>query len=165
MLLIVAKSLSMKLLSALAAGFAGAVGLTLIHESAKRITQDAPRMDLLGMNALSMILTKANQTVPHEKLLFELTMAGDIIGNGFYYSLVGAGDPKHVWLRGTFLGLVAGLGAVYLPSKLGLEDAPSTRTPQTKAMAVALYLSAGLIAAAISNEISDKEYEYNYDIF
>ncbi|MDB5193802.1 MAG: hypothetical protein JWQ96_3365 [Segetibacter sp.] len=158
----------MKLLSAVAAGVAGAVGLTLMHETLKRVNKDAPRMDILGMNALAMLLTKADQTIPNGKQLFNLTIAGDIASNGLYYSLVGAGSDKLVWMRGTFLGLVAGLGAVYLPFKLGLEDAPSTRTPQTKVMTVALYLSGGLIAAAASNAFnnsSNDKYEYNFDIF
>ncbi|MEJ7677528.1 MAG: hypothetical protein WKG06_06575 [Segetibacter sp.] len=108
----------MKLSSAIGGGIAGAVALTLIHETIRRLNQDAPRMDLLGMEAIAKTLDSADAKVPEEDRLFKITMAGDIFSNSIYYSLAGIGNEHQAILRGTLLGLAAGIGAVYLPKPL-----------------------------------------------
>jgi len=135
----------MKLLSAIGGGFAGAAVLTLLHETLRRVNTDAPRMDKLGMEAISKSLEAVNVKVPEEDNLFKITMTGDIISNSLYYSLATIGDEKKVLLRGILLGLAAGFGAVYLPKPLGLNESPSNRTPETKLMTVGLYLAGGLV--------------------
>jgi len=138
----------MKILTSLAAGLAGAVALTALHEAARRLRPaDAPRMDVLGMRALRKLLNKAEAPVPDHDTLFNLTMAGDIVSNGLYYSLVGSG--RHALERGLLLGLAAGAGGVLLPGPLGLGTAPSARTPQTQLMTVAWYTVGGLVAGAL----------------
>jgi len=87
-----------------------------------------PRMDLLGMNALSKLLKRvANERLSTENL-FKWTMAGDILANSVYYSLSGIGSKKNVWTRGIALGLAAGAGAIFLPKPLDcvLLKAPFT---------------------------------------
>jgi hypothetical protein len=134
---------------ALASGLAGATVLTLLHETVRHLRpQDAPRMDVLGMRALRKLLGKADAPQPDHDTLFNLTMAGDLLCNGLYFSLVGRG--KKAWRRGAILGLAAGVGGVVLPGPLGLGEAPSNRTPQTKLMTVAWYLVGGLVAAGAS---------------
>jgi hypothetical protein len=134
------------LLPALGSGLAGALALTLLHETARRLRpEDAPRMDVLGMRALRKLLGYTDAPQPDADTLFNLTMAGDIVSNGLYYSLVGSG--KKAWRRGAVLGVAAGVGGVVLPGPLGLGEAPSARTPQTKLMTVAWYLVGGLVAA------------------
>ncbi len=145
----------MKLISAIAGGFAGATVLTLLHETIRRIDTNAPRMDLLGMEAIDKSLTAANAKVPEEDNLFKITMVGDIISNSFYYSLAAIGDEKKVIVRGALLGFAAGLGAVYLPKPLGLNESPSNRTSETKLLTVGLYLAGGLIASGISKLVED----------
>lgn len=132
--------------AALSGGLAGACALTLLHETVRRLHPDAPRMDLLGMQAIAKVMRKAGAEPPAEDKLFGWTMAGDIVSNALYYSIIGAG--KNTWLNGSVLGLAAGIGGVTLPGPLGLDEAPSNRTPQTKAMTVAWYLVGGLVAAA-----------------
>ncbi|TGE26305.1 hypothetical protein [Hymenobacter metallicola] len=136
------------LLQALGSGLAGALVLTAIHETARRISPDAPRMDVLGMRGLRKLLGKARAPQPDPATLFNLTMAGDILSNGLYYSLVGRG--KKAWARGSILGLAAGAGGVLLPGPMGLGEAPSNRTRQTQVMTVAWYLLGGLAAAGTS---------------
>ena len=134
---------------ALGNGFAGAVALTLVHETVRRLRpHDAPLMDVLGMRGLRKLLGKADAPQPDEPTAYALTLAGDLLSNGFYYSLVGTG--RHAWARGAALGLAAGVGGVVLPGPLGLGEAPSNRTPQTKAMTVAWYLLGGLVAAGVA---------------
>lgn len=136
----------MSVLRAAASGFAGACALTLIHESARRSLPRAPRMDVLGMRAIAKSMRGVGQEPPPEDELHALALAGDVAGNSLYYGLVGAGRPEGALLRGMILGLAAGVGAVLLPEPLGLGEAPSARTPETKAMTVGLYLAGGLTA-------------------
>lgn len=140
---------------ALASGFAGAVALTLLHETVRHLRRDdAPRMDLLGMRALRKLLGKAGASQPNHQTLFNLTMAGDLLSNGLYFSLVGSG--RNAWARGAGLGLAAGIGGVLLPGPLGLGTAPSNRTPQTKAMTVAWYTFGGLVAAGVARWLNGR---------
>lgn len=146
----------MKLTSAIGGGIAGAIALTAIHETARRLAKNAPRMDLLGMEAMEETLESADAPIPPEDDLFKLTMAGDIISNSLYYSLAGFGHNNLSVIRGALLGLAAGIGAVYLPKPLGLNEAPSNRTLQTKLMTIAWYTIGGVAAGAIGKWIEDK---------
>lgn len=142
----------MKLLPSLAAGFAGALVLTALHETVRRLRpEDAPRMDVLGMRGLRKLLGKAQAPQPDEDTLFDLTMAADVLSNGLYYTLVGSG--KHAVRRGLLLGVAAGVGGVALPGPLGLGEGPSNRTPQTQAMTVAWYTAGGLVAGAVARAL------------
>ena len=129
---------------ALLSGLAGAVLLTVLHETVRQLRPaDAPRMDVLGIRGLRKLLGHAPQ--PDHETAYGLTLLGDIVSNGLYYSLVGTG--RGAWARGTALGVAAGVGAVVLPGPLGLGEAPSNRTPQTQLMTIAWYLAGGLAAA------------------
>lgn len=113
-------------------------------------------MDLIGMHALSKLLRKMDKPVPGRSKLFNLTMAGDLVGNALYYSITGAGSRRKAWIKGAWLGLSAGLGAVLLPKHLQLPNAPSNRTNETKVLTVAIYLLGGLVAAATYNALTNK---------
>jgi hypothetical protein len=146
----------MKLTSAVGGGIAGAVVLTVVHETVRRLDKDAPRMDLLGMEALEKTLRSVEAAVPREKNLFKLTMLGDIISNSLYYTFAGIGGKKQAILRGSLLGLAAGAGAVYLPKHMSLHDAPSNRTLQTKLMTIALYTLGGLVAGTTGKIVENR---------
>ncbi|KUG06241.1 hypothetical protein [Solirubrum puertoriconensis] len=136
------------LLQALVSGIVGSITLTLVHQTARELTPDAPRMDVLGMRGLRKMLAAANVPQPDHKTLYNTTMAGDLLVNGLYYSLVGSGSDA--WIRGAALGVAAGVGGVLLPGPMGLGDGPSNRTPQTQLMTVAWYTLGGLAAAGMS---------------
>jgi hypothetical protein len=152
----------MKVIQALGSGLIGAVSLTLLHETLRRLTPEAPRMDLLGMRALSKrslskSMRKLDVEPPSGKELFNLTMAGDLVSNALYYSLVGlTGNGKQAWLSGAGLGLAAGVGAVVLPSAMGLGSGPSRRTPTTALLTILLYLQGGVAAAAAYRLLSKR---------
>ncbi|WP_317132522.1 hypothetical protein [Hymenobacter baengnokdamensis] len=140
------------MLPSLAAGFAGAAALTLLHETARRLRpQDAPRMDVLGERGLRKVLGLADLPQPDGGTLYTATMLGDIVSNGLYYTVVGSG--RHSLRRGLLLGAAAGVGGVLLPGPLGLGEAPSNRTPQTQAMTVAWYTFGGLVAGAVAQAL------------
>jgi hypothetical protein len=138
----------MKATQVMGSGLAGALALTLLHETARRFIPQAPRMDILGMRAITKTMRKADAEPPHGNKLYWLAMAGDVISNAAYYSLTASENSKNVWLKGAMLGLGAGLGAVTLPGPLGLGTLPSARTNTTKIMTVAWYLAGGLATAA-----------------
>ena len=125
------------------AGAAGAGALTLVHQMARAVTPYAPRMDVLGKRALQ----RAGVGADDDRQLERHALAGDLIANSAYYSLVGAG-PGRPWVRGLALGLAAGVGAVLLPRRIGLGDPPNAHRRDTRLMTVAWYAVGGLVAAA-----------------
>jgi hypothetical protein len=54
------------------------------------------------------------------------------------------------------LGLTAGAGAVALPAKLGLNGVHSSGSMKRKWMTMALYLTGGLVAAAVTRRIEKR---------
>jgi len=137
-------------------GLAGAVALTVLHETIKKIDPKAPRMDLLGMNALSKIIRGFGNTPPPSGRLYIYTMLGDIASNALYYSLAGMGNKKSLLERGAALGIAAGLGAIFLPKPLHLNESYSNRTSKTQVMTVAYYLIGSLVAAALMKQLKKK---------
>jgi hypothetical protein len=138
----------MSFAKALFSGFIGACTLTLIHETARRVNPNAPRMDILGMRAISKSLRAVGDQPPDHKSLHRASLIGDIFANTLYYSLVGIGRENSVWVRGTGLGLAAGIGGVMLPVPMGLGEVPSGKTTVTKFMTVVWYLAGALAAAS-----------------
>ena len=143
------------MLKALGSGLVGACALTLIHETARRFIDDAPRMDVLGMRALSKAARAADLDPPVP--LHEAALVGDLVSNSLYYSLVGAGSRREALRNGALLGLAAGVGAVYLPERLGLGRQPTEDSPQTQLMTVAWYLVGGLAAGAAYRALASEE--------
>lgn len=127
---------------------AGAAAVTLLNESARRVIPHAPRMEVLGKRALARPMLAMGFDPPHGRQLHRAALAGDLLSNSLYYSLVGAGRRPHAWRRGVVLGLLAGLGAVFLPHYLGLGKQPKQKTPVTQLMTILWYLAGGLAAAA-----------------
>lgn len=138
----------MKLGAALKAGLTGAGALTLMHQKLQKANENAPRMDLLAMNALAKFLNLPQEKLNNNPEAYNLTLLGDIISNSLYYSLIGIGGKNKIALKGATLGLLAGIGAVVLPKYLHLNSGYSGRTEETKALTILLYLLAGIVASA-----------------
>ncbi|HTM93659.1 MAG TPA: hypothetical protein VL095_14660 [Flavisolibacter sp.] len=148
----------MKTIASLGGGLAGACAVTLLHESVRKIVPKAPRMDLLGMNAISKGLNAAGIKTPTGTSLYTMALAGDILSNSLYYSLAGTGNDRNLWLKSSLLGLTAGIAAVTLPGPLGLEERHSNRTLETKLMTVGLYVTGALVATAIMKLMSKRKH-------
>lgn len=142
----------MKNKNALAAGFAGAATTTILHEISRRTFKDSPRLDRLGEQGAQKIVEALGGDVPSKDKLYWPAMAGDLVANGFFYSVAGAGG-RHGILRGLALGLAAGLGAVLLPDKLGLNGSYTTATRNRTLATVALYTAGGLVAGWLSQRL------------
>jgi hypothetical protein len=136
-------------LAAIGAGLAGSIVVTAIHQILKNTRDDAPRMDLLGVQSLAKITGVPFEEAKESSTAYYATMAADIVVNSMYYAIVGIGGKKKAIVSGAALGAAAGAGSFLLPGKLGLDADYSNRTPQTKAMAFGLYLVGGLIAGII----------------
>ena len=140
------------MLKELGSGVAGALALTAVHETARRTIPRAPRMDVIGRRAIAGPMRAAGLKPPTGQRLQAAALAGEVVSNSLYYSLVGLGgrgrDGRDVWKRGLLLGLAAGLGAALLPPVLGLGRQPGQRGLFTHLLTIAWYTIGGIVAAA-----------------
>jgi hypothetical protein len=136
------------LMRALGQGTVGALALTGLHEITRRTVPHAPRMDVIGMRALSRTVRAMGGRPARGDRLFRQTLIGDLASNALYYSLAGRSAR-----RGLLLGAAAGLGAALLPPVLGLGRSPGSRWPATPLMTLALYTVGGLAAGAVGRAL------------
>lgn len=144
----------MKVLKAILAGFAGAAALNLLHETVRRFDSDAPRVDLVGEEALTRSLNSLNLKAPKGDKLYAATLAGDLISNSIYYTTIALSGSKNLYFKSAVAGITAGIGAIQLPDKMGLDDKPVTKTDKTKVLTVAWYLIGGLVTAGVFNRLN-----------
>lgn len=128
-------------------GITGAVVLNLVHEVAKRVSHKAPRVDLLGEEALTKTVEAVGLDAPTGEVLTASTFVADLASNAGYYAMIGKGDDDTILIRGAGYGLMAGLGAIGLAKPLGLNESTVARTGETKLLTVTWYLLGGLAAA------------------
>jgi len=139
----------------LLAGLGGAIALNILHETLKRFN-DTPRIDILGEEALQKGIEYAGGGhIPKEEL-YAPTLGADLVSNALYYSMIGAGNEKHVWSKAIALGLAAGTGAVTLPDSMGLNSKPVAKNTKTTAMTVGYYLFGAIVTACILKATSER---------
>ncbi len=135
------------------AGLGGAIVLNLLHESFKKSKVDSPRIDLVGEEALQKVVGFFGSQISDKQTLYNATLAGDLISNAAYYSMIG-NSPNQLWGKAVSLGLVAGVGAVAVPEQIGLDDKPVAKNTQVKVMTVGFYVAGALATAAILKMLS-----------
>jgi hypothetical protein len=131
---------------ALVSGLAGACAVTLMNETIRQFDDEAPRLDLLGMRALSDVASPDN--------LRAKALVSDLTLNTLYYSIVGASDAESGPLCGAALGVSGGIGAVTLPGPMGYGNDLTNRTRKTRALSIAYYTAAGLIAGLVYRNLA-----------
>jgi hypothetical protein len=136
---------------ALGGGTVGAIALTALHEATRRTVPHAPRMDVIGMRALTRTARALGRRPARGRRLFRQTLLGDLAANALYYSLAAGG--RRSARRGLLLGAAAGVGAATLPQLLGLGRSPGAKWPVTPLMTMALYTAGGLAAVAVASAI------------
>jgi hypothetical protein len=136
-----------RLSGALVGGFAGALATNVLHQ-ALRPAPDAPRVDLLGMQATAKALRAIGVAPPIGRRLYGTTFAGDVLSNTAYFALAGFA-PRRARSAGLVLGALAGIGAVALPPRLGLDEKPTARTATTRALTIAYYGLGGIVAGIV----------------
>src|ERR1051326_7779302 len=82
---------AMKTSAALAGGLAGTVTVASIHEALRRVTPNAPRMDLLDMELMRKGLKRMNKKIPDENELQRWAVGSELICDTAYYGLAGMG--------------------------------------------------------------------------
>ena len=147
----------MKISAGLAAGLAGTLTVASVHEALRRVSADAPRMDILDVELIKKGLKCINKEVPAAETLQRWAVAGEVFCDTAYYSLVAVGSKKDVWLRGASLGLFAGATAVILPGPLGLPEEASNKSISTQLMTIGLYLIGGLAAAVVAKLVDKSQ--------
>lgn len=138
------------------AGLGGAVALNLLHESLKK-QSNVPRIDLLGEEALQKTLGYFGTHINDDDNLYAATLAGDVLSNSIYYSMIGGGSRETIWPRAIAFGLAAGIGAITLPQPMGLDPEPVTRTNQVKALTVAYYVAGALVTGLLIKAMDTKK--------
>lgn len=136
------------MLKEIASGVVGAATLTAVHETARQYIPGAPRIDIIGKRAIARPMKAMGLQPPAGNRLYWTTLAAEVVSNGVFYGLVGAGGRKNAWRRGIIMGAAAGLGAAFLPPFMGLGRQPQRKTPWTQLMTIAWYLASGVAAAA-----------------
>lgn len=145
-----------KILSSILGGIAGAAALNVIHQTMAQLDHEAPRVDLVGEEALSKGMEKIGLKPATGNALFTATLAADLLSNAAFYSLAGLAKKKHILPVSTAIGLAAGIGALTLTKPMGLSDAPVTRTEKTKLLTMAWYTLGGLVAGAVMLSLRKK---------
>lgn len=141
-------------LRALGPGLVGSLSVTLLHEGLRRVLDDPPRMDVLGMRAIKKGSRLLGRRPARGRRLHRQALVGDLVSNTLFYALVSLGQPRRPFLRGMLLGGLAGVGAVVLPPYLGLGKRPARAQPRTALLTVAYYTLAGLSAARATRSMT-----------
>ena len=136
----------------LASGIAGALALTAIHEVARRRFASAPRMDEVAMRGLRKILPGKFRD---PRRLHQLALAGDLLSNSVYYSVIAAPTRKATWMRAGVLGTAAGLCALFLPERLGLGVPHNSHRRTNQFMTVGWYLAGALATAFVATRVRE----------
>ena len=122
-----------------------------LSDSVRAASPDMPRVDLLGEDALQKALNYFGGSIDSKANLYKATLAGDVVGNTLYYSLIGTGNQKYLWPKVIFMGLSAGIGAVTLAEPLGLDPEPVAKNNQVKVLTVAYYLLGAVVTGLVLN--------------
>jgi hypothetical protein len=112
-------------------------------------------MDVLGKRSLKKGIRWLGFRPARGQRLHRQALVGDLISNSLFYALVAVGRPRRPYLRGAFLGALAGLGAVVLPPLMGLGHRPSRARRTTALLTVAWYLLGGLSAARATRSLTE----------
>jgi hypothetical protein len=143
-------------MNAIVAGTTGAATLTLAHETVRQLVRRPPRMDLLGMSALSRILRALGMRPPRGERLRGYTMLADLVANAIWFAPVASGK-RMTLARGAILGGLAGVGAVVLTPMLGLPKRHRGTDLRGQLLTVGLYTAGGIAAAAMASMLRRRD--------
>lgn len=128
------------------AGLGGAIALNLLHEVIRKNCDNVPHINELGEEALQKVTDDTALEISDPDKLYAATLAGDIVSNAIYY---GTTATNHNFTS----GLAAGIGAIVLPKKMGLDDSPVAENNTKKIMTVGYYLFGAIVTKLIYDKI------------
>ena len=137
------------MLKKMIAGLGGAVALNILHEIVRKTFKNVPEINELGEEELSKMTDGTLMEIKGPEQLYAATLAGDIISNSVYYATTAT---THEFTS----GILAGVGAIALPQKLGLDPDPVADTSQKKIMTVGYYLFGAIVTKLIYDQIKDR---------
>ena len=129
------------------AGLGGAIALNLVHEVIRKNFDNVPEVNKVGEEALNKALETIDLKISDQDQLYAATLAGDVISNGIYYATTATSGFNIA------SGLAAGIVAVMLPQKMGLDDSPVAENNQKKIMTVGYYLFGAIVTKLIYDKI------------
>lgn len=147
----------MNFVKSLIAGFAGAAALNILHETMRKLDNEAPRLDLIGEQAVKKSAEALNINPPTGNKLYGVTMAGDILTNATYFAAIGMGGKKYMLLRAIGAGVSAGFTALKAPKPLGLNENHVSNTEKRKVLTVTYYVFGALVTAGVLGFITKKK--------
>ena len=142
----------MRIEKALLSGAAGAAVLTLGHEILRRLEPRAPRLDKIGMLALRRVLQSVGVRPPRGERSRGYALLADLVTNTLYFAPSGA--TRHAGSTGGALGILAGLGSVFLTPRLGIPTRYRGRGLKGQLLAIGLYTLGGLAASAMARALT-----------
>lgn len=128
------------------AGFAGAIALNILHETIRKNFKNVPHINEVGEEALLKISDYASISIEGENSRYAATLVGDVISNGLYYASTATE-------KDLASGLIAGIGAVALPKRMGLNDEPVAENFQKKAMTIGYYVFGAIVTKFVYKKI------------
>ncbi|CAD7798343.1 hypothetical protein CHRY9390_00322 [Chryseobacterium aquaeductus] len=128
------------------AGFAGAIALNILHETIRKNFDNVPEINKLGEEALLKMTDNTPINITGENNLYAATLVGDIVSNGMYYATTATKSNLTS-------GLLAGVGAIVLPKKMGLNENPVASNNKKKIMTVGYYVFGALVTKFVYDKI------------
>lgn len=100
----------------------------------------------MGEEALKKVTDSTALEISDPDKLYAATLAGDIVSNAIYY---GTTATNHNFAS----GIAAGIGAIVLPQKMGLNDHPVAENNKKKFMTVGYYIFGAMVTKFIYDKI------------
>jgi len=147
----------MNFVKSLIAGFAGAAALNILHETMRKLDSEAPRMDLMGEQAVRKSAEALNIDPPTGNKLYGVTLAGDVLTNATYFAAIGMGGKKYMLLRAIGAGVSAGFTALKAPKPLGLNEKYVANSEKREFLTVAYYVFGALVTAGVLGLMTKKK--------
>ncbi len=151
----------MNFVKSIIAGFAGAAALNILHETRRKLDSEAPRMDLVGKQAVRKSAEALNIDPPTGNKLYGVTLAGDVLTNATYFAAIGTGGRKYMLLRAIGAGVSAGITALKAPEPLGLNKEHVGNTEKREILTVAYYVFGALVTAGVLGLMTKKKSGFN----
>jgi hypothetical protein len=139
----------------LAGGILGALVIKGIHELVKKLDKDVPHFDHLDHSAHEKHNFFGGGGAEPSKF-FSGGLTGELFNNAIHQSVAGLSD-KTTDLKSGIMGIASGLGAVYLPEVLGINNEHKGHSDHKHQVLSTIYNLAGVfIAAKVVEWFNDK---------
>lgn len=131
----------------LASGVTGAAAVAGLHQLARHLLKDAPRLDVMGEKLIEKGFETIGKKPPASPMALSW-IAGNLGSDTLIFALMGTATGKQAFARGAGVGALAGLAAVFGPKLLKVGDQQTARNPKMALTTIGLYVGAGLAAGA-----------------